>query len=110
VPVSDSKFDRFFDRDDAKERCGFILKGNRMVEVQNVHPDPTVGFEIAADAIVRHEAELKATWHTHPTGSSTLSDDDYTCFLNWPHLEHYIISSGGVKRYVVQDGAIINAD
>lgn len=110
MPVSDSKFDRFFDPEDAKERCGFILKGNRIVEVMNVHPEPTKGFEIAPDAIVRHEDELKATWHTHPDGSSALSERDYACFLAWPHLDHYIVSREGVRCYQVKDGVVLNVN
>lgn len=110
MPVSDSKFERFFDPDDKKERCGFILNGNRMVEVMNTHPEPENGFEISADSIVRHDGNIKATWHTHPNGSSTLSGEDYACFLNWPDLEHYIISKEGVRRYVVVDGVVMNAD
>lgn len=110
MPVSDSKFERFFDPEDTKERCGFLLKGNRMVEVMNVHPDPVNGFEIPVDSIMRHKGELKATWHTHPNGTSTLSGEDYACFLAWPDLEHYIVSSAGVRRYIVQDGVVLNAD
>lgn len=110
MPVSDSKFERFFDPNDEYERCGFILKGNRMVEVMNTHPDPKNGFEICADSIVRHEDNIKATWHTHPEGTSTLSGEDYTCFMNWPDLEHYIISKEGVRRYIVKDGVVVNAD
>jgi proteasome lid subunit RPN8/RPN11 len=110
VPVSSEKFNRFFDPEDTKERCGFILKGNRMVEVKNIHDSPELGFEIDPEAIVRHEEQLKATWHTHPHGNSSLSQADYVCFLNWPTLEHYIISKDGVKRYVVEDGLVVNAD
>jgi proteasome lid subunit RPN8/RPN11 len=110
VPVSDSKLERFFNPDDTKERCGFILKGNRMCEVVNVHPNPENGFEIDPEAIVRHEDQLKATWHTHPNGDPNLSEDDYVCFLNWPHLEHYIVSKNGIRRYVVEDGVVVNAD
>lgn len=110
MPVSPDKFLRFFDPDDPVERCGFLLKGNRMVEVQNVHPNPRYGFEIDPEAIIRHEEQLKATWHTHPDGNCTLSEEDYACFLNWPHLEHYIISKEGVRRYTVVDGVVMNAD
>jgi proteasome lid subunit RPN8/RPN11 len=110
VPVSNSKFDRFWDPEDTKERCGFILKGNRMCEVQNTHPQPEHGFEIDPEAIIRHEDQIKATWHTHPNSDACLSEADYICFLNWPHLEHYIIGKDGVRRYVVVDGIVMNAN
>jgi proteasome lid subunit RPN8/RPN11 len=111
VPVSPDKFNRWYNPDDTKERCGFILKGNRMVEVRNIHPNPEIGFEIDPEAIIRHEDQLKATWHTHCSGSPDLSEEDYTCFLNWPHLDHYIVGKDGtVKRYIVKDGTIVNAD
>ena len=111
MPVSIDKFKRFWDDNDTKERCGFILKGNRMVEVANVHPNPQEAFEIDPEAIIRHEDQLKATWHTHPDGPPSLSGDDYACFLNWPHLEHYIVGKGcEVRRYIVEDGVVLNAD
>lgn len=110
MPVSESKFMRFFDPENPKEQCGFVLKGNKMVEVKNVHPEPEKGFEIDPEAILRHEDQIKATWHTHPNGTKALSERDYACFLAWPHLEHYIVGLDGVQRYVVEDGVVLNAD
>ena len=112
MPVTPEKLIRYYgvDKDETKERCGFVLKGNRLVEVKNIHPDPENGFEIDPEAIIRHEDQLKGTWHTHPTTNATLSKDDYACFLNWPHLEHYIISKDEVRRYVVENGIVMNSD
>jgi proteasome lid subunit RPN8/RPN11 len=112
MPVSPEKLIRYFGvgKEETKERCGFVLQGNRLVEVQNIHSKPEEGFEIDPQSIIRHEDQLKGTWHTHPRGPATLSEDDYACFLNWPHLEHYIISPDEVRRYVVEDGIILNAD
>jgi proteasome lid subunit RPN8/RPN11 len=109
VAVSDFKLLNFYDPNDKKERCGLIIKHNRVIEVKNIHPQPELGFEIDPEAILRHEHELEGTWHTHPSGPATLSGEDYTCFLSWPHLQHYIIGGDGiVRRYIVKDGVILN--
>lgn len=110
MPALTEKLKKFFDPDNENERCGFILKRNVVIEVDNVHPDPKLGFEMDAEQIIEHEDDLKGTWHTHPTQDSTFSMEDHTCFLNWPSLEHYIISKEGVRKYVVQDGIVLNAD
>jgi proteasome lid subunit RPN8/RPN11 len=110
VPVSPSKLLEFYNPEDKKERCGLILKKNRVIEVVNSHPDPEHGFEISPDSIIRHEDQLQGTWHTHPGGAATLSNEDYACFINWPHLEHYIVGEEGVRRYAVEDGVVYNVD
>lgn len=110
MPITSSKLEAFYDPKDEKEKCGFILKGNRIVEVLNTHIDPKKGFEISPESIVKYEDNLKATWHTHPFKTNVLSEHDYACFLNWPHLEHYIIGTNGVQRYIVEDGIVLNAD
>ena len=110
MPDINSRLQALFDPDNPNERCGFILKRNVIKEIDNVHPDPLKAFEIDAKAIIEHEDNLKGTWHTHPTGRATLSEEDYTCFLNWPNLEHYIIAKDGVSKYIVEDGVVLNAD
>lgn len=110
MPITDSKLLAFFTPTHDKEQCGLIIKHNRIIEVMNVHPDPTKGFEIPVEAVMKYEDVLEGTWHTHPYGSSALSEMDYACFLAWPDLDHYIISNEGVKRYVVKDGVVLNAD
>lgn len=112
MPVSKSKLLRllleFPDLSSKKEQCGLILKGNQIVECPNVHPQPELGFEIDPESIIRHEEKMVGTWHTHPEGNASLSDEDYTCFLNWPHLEHYIIAKEEVSRYYVKEGIVYN--
>ncbi len=108
MPVSDHKFLAYFDADDKKERCGFVLEGNRVIEVRNVHPQPEQAVEWDPESIVRHEPRIKGTWHSHPNGASTLSGQDHSCFLTWPHLQHYIVSLEGVRCYVVKNGVVLN--
>lgn len=85
--------------DTGNERCGFIMPST-LVEVANVHLNPTEGFDISADDIVRWGNECVATWHTHPGATSNLSEDDYSCFVKqWPELHHFIVGSDGVKCY-----------
>lgn len=110
MPALTEKLKKLFDPENENERCGLILNRNIIVEADNVHPYPTQGFEIDAKQIIEHEENLKGTWHTHPTQDATFSMEDHTCFLNWPSLEHYIISKDSVKKYVVEDGIVLNAD
>lgn len=110
MPVSPDKLIKMYDKDETKERCGLILKKNRVIEVKNVHHRPDYGFEIDPESIIRHEDQLQGTWHTHPNKEAVLSEEDYACFLNWPNLEHYIIGNNGVRRYIVENGVVMNAD
>ena len=108
MPALKDKLLKMWNEEDTKERCGFILKNNVVLEVENTHPQPEFGFEICAKDIVENEDKLKGTWHTHPNSNAILSHEDYTCFLNWPKLEHYILGQNGIRRYVVKDGVLQN--
>lgn len=95
---------------DTKERCGLILKGSKIVELENIAPEPEKGFEISSNDIIKYEDEMVGSWHTHPDHDSNLSEKDYLGFLMWPNLKHYIIGTNGVSSYIVKDGIVINAD
>lgn len=92
------------------ERCGLILDDFEVIETQNVHPEPDKGFEVDPEAIVKYDGKIIGTWHTHPNQSSILSQEDHACFSLWDELSHYIVGSDGVRKYVVMDGAVIDAD
>lgn len=91
----------------AEERCGFILSDGSIVELDNIHPEPTAGFMVSADTVAAYIDEIKATWHTHPKTSSLLSGEDYQTFLNYEWCEHFVIGPDGVRSYIVKDGAVI---
>lgn len=98
--------------DDAKERCGFVLTGGKIVELTNTSPDPENQFRInPADTIAHMKKGVTATWHTHPTSTPNLSGEDYQCFLNWDDLDHYVIGRRDekvhVERYAVEDGMVV---
>lgn len=90
-----------------KERVGFILKDGSIVEVDNIAPEPTKGFDVRAEDIIRYHEEVAATWHTHPGGSNNLSPGDADMFREWSGLTHYIIGENGVASYRVRYGRVL---
>lgn len=100
---------RFYN-DEGEEACGVVLIDNHIVEVKNVHPEPTKGFEVDPEALVKYDEQMIGTWHTHPGQSSILSQEDLNCFQTWPSLVHYIVGNDGIRKYVVKDGAVIDAN
>jgi len=94
---------------DTEERCGLILKDGTVFQTPNRHDDPTIGFRIPGWEMVQHEDQLLGTWHTHPGGTSVLSQEDYNGFLNWPQLTHFVVGNDGVRAYRVEDGIVREA-
>jgi proteasome lid subunit RPN8/RPN11 len=92
------------------ERVGFILTSGEEVEVENIHEDPNNGFDVDPAILVKYEADIVATFHTHPDCSSNLSVDDYQAFFNWPEVLHFIIGNDGIRCFQVKQGKIKNAD
>ncbi|KQS84244.1 hypothetical protein [Rhizobium sp. Leaf383] len=89
------------------ERCGFILKNGDIVEVPNICTDPTNGFDMRGEDIIRFAPLASSTWHTHPDEDSNLSAGDYATFLNWPEHDHFIIGNDGVTRFFVEGGDVL---
>ena len=104
------KLEKLLRQGDTEERCGLILKGNKILELDNVAEDKVKGFEIPPEALVEHEDNLIGTWHTHPGETGNLSDRDRIGFCNWPKLKHFIIGTDGVSEYYVEDGIVFNAN
>ena len=75
-------------------------------ETENGSDDPENRFEFALADL---DGAL-ATWHSHPSGSSNLSIDDYRFFQSWPNISHFIISSHEVWCYEVREGLVYLAD
>jgi proteasome lid subunit RPN8/RPN11 len=90
------------------ERCGFIVAGE-VIEVPNICAQPAEGFQMRGEDILRYAEHAEAMWHTHPGAPSNLSVDDYTAFLNWPGLLHYVVGSDGVRCFKVVKGAVLEA-
>lgn len=85
------------------ERVGFITKDNEIIEVPNVCQTPTEGFVVDTQDIIKYSEVSIATWHTHPSASSNLSNEDDVLVKNWPHLLHYIIGKDGVRCFYYDD-------
>lgn len=93
---------------DTEERCGFVTQRGRVIEVRNVASDPTKAFRIDPKETIKWLAKgAVATWHTHPHTDSNLSGEDYSCFLLWDDLTHYVVSRDHVATYVVEDGLVV---
>jgi proteasome lid subunit RPN8/RPN11 len=92
---------------DGPERVGFILKTGVAVEVPNLCDNPEDGFEVSLEDMERYLPEMVATWHTHPGGDCCLSMGDYTGFMNFPDLQHHIVSPEGVVTYAVEDHDLV---
>lgn len=95
---------------DTTERCGLILRGDKVVEIENIHPEPENGFMVPAKDMVKHESKLIGTWHTHINQSAALSQMDYIGFSQWPELTHFIIGNDGIRAYEVEDGFVREVD
>lgn len=95
--------------DEQAERVGFVLKSGKIVEVENICDKPEEGFDVSGEDIARYAFDARATWHTHPNKDYNLSANDYNTFLMWPELDHYIVGNNGVRKYVVEDGEVLNA-
>lgn len=92
-----------------EERCGFIVAGE-IIEFPNVHPEPTQGFQIDDETILRYIDDIEGIWHTHPGASSVLSGADKEYISWWPNVHHYIIGADGISEYKVDNGVVLNAN
>lgn len=90
-----------------RELCGAVLSDGRLVELPNEHAHPEVGFMISGKALDKLGSKLVGTWHTHPTTSAHLSQEDYLGFASWPGLIHYIAGTDGVRAYTSDDSGLV---
>lgn len=88
------------------ERCGVILSSGQILELKNVHETPDNGFSFSSEVFESY-SEVVATWHTHPNGHPNLSVEDYKSFLTQPKLFHYIVGSGIVWCFYVQEDRVL---
>lgn len=85
------------------EKCGYITLEDEAIELENVHTDPKHGFQL--EEIPKGAVAL---WHTHPSGCSNLSVEDYHLFKSYPELLHVIVGHDTVSYYFVDvDGALL---
>lgn len=87
------------------ERCGLILESGELIEIENIHPDPTK--YLAMPSSVMDRDGIIGTWHTHPNTSPNLSVEDYHWFTSYPELNHYIVGNFETWRYYVENGALL---
>jgi len=101
-----SKLLKKYDPTHELEKCGLVI-GNKLVESSNCHSEPTKGFVIPAEFMLKYEDTATGTWHTHPNDKANLSHEDYAGFSQWPDLFHYIIGIDGVRCFKLQDDLIV---
>lgn len=92
-----------------EERVGFILQDGSVIECQNIAPNPKEAFQVSGEEIMKWLDSVVATWHTHPNSTYNLSANDYEMFVSWSDLDHYIVGTNGVRKYVVMDGDVLIA-
>lgn len=90
-----------------RERCGVILHSAGLFELENIHPNPETGFMMSGKQLADYGDDLAGTWHTHPTSTAHLSQDDYLGFGHWPDLKHYICGTDGVRCYQSNDDGLV---
>jgi proteasome lid subunit RPN8/RPN11 len=95
------------DRENENETCGLILNDDTIVDIDNIHSEPTKGFRMSVKDIAKHESKMIGTWHTHPHDTANLSQEDYLGFKQWPKLIHYIVGVDGVRAFEVVGELII---
>lgn len=102
--------------EDEEERCGLVMRDGTFVEIENIAPDPKIGFELNPHAVIPllETGEVVSTWHTHPKTPPNLSGDDMDCFLAWPDLTHVIIGRRGEEiasmKYRVEGKVVLVCD
>lgn len=97
-----------------QERCGFVTKWGRVIEVDNVSPSPTTQFKISPTDIIHWSKKgAVATWHTHPNSDPNLSGEDSACFHAWDDMVHYVIGVRDgltlVLKYAFDDGVLVQS-
>jgi proteasome lid subunit RPN8/RPN11 len=111
VPEISPQLLQLLDPERSDERCGFVMNDGSIVEVGNMHPEPTEGFIMDPTAMILQADDAAATWHTHPKTGPNLSQEDYRGFLAWPRLKHHIIGLGAngpeVRTYAIYDGVVV---
>lgn len=99
---------------DTAERCGFVLNDGSVVEVKNIAPDRTLGYEMDPVEVLEYLDDAKETWHTHPDTDPNLSGEDRLGFLSWPDMKHNIIGLRNGKvvvlQYEIEDGFVMSCD
>lgn len=97
--------------EDGPERGGFILPRmrNRIVEMDNIHPNPMDGYNPSPRDILKYADDAVASWHTHPRSSANLSVEDFNTFVQWANIEHIIVGNDGVRFYKVKGKAVVNS-
>ncbi len=93
--------------DAAKEHCGFILESGDIVEVENISATPDKTFQIGDEDLEQYLPQAVASWHTHTGVSANLSLSDYYTFLEFPELDHYIVSKTSSLCFGDENGQLI---
>ena len=77
-----------------------------IVDIPNTHPHPENNFQMANAEVEPLLPDAIATWHTHVTGNSNLSLEDFTTFLSLPDLFHVIVGQKDISIYYVKNGIV----
>ena len=88
------------------EKCGFILKDGTVINLENKHPHPNLGFLIPDSDIDQYKDDIAAIWHSHPSNDVNLSVEDYAAFLRYPDYDHHIYGLNHMAAYYVRGDTV----
>lgn len=89
------------------ERCGFILANGEIVEVPNQSIQAHNSFEVSDEDFLRYADQMVGTWHTHVNGVPNLSLPDYYTFMDFPDMEHWVVSEPATVCFRVREGHLM---
>lgn len=86
-----------------EEACGFLMDNGKFVEIRNSHPYPYKSFRMLESdltAKITSIDDIRAIWHTHPSGILEPSTADmqfmFDSNVNWAYI---IATKEGVRLW-----------
>lgn len=94
------------------EICGFIFRDWSIWQADNVAKYPHRQFEIdprrQLELVKEYRKEILGIYHSHPSGSASLSIEDKMNWPAWP-ARYWVVTDHHVTEWVKQDDRFIRA-
>ena len=100
LDFTESQYKKLFELAKAtdEEICGFILKDDSIIELNNISPDKVETFVIHPLDYLKYKKDIKVIYHSHPKGLEPSEEDKIACMrINIPFL---IISLPSTIYYI----------
>ena len=90
------------------EACGFVMESGDIIEIRNVASNSMREFKMDRNQMIEklsgREDFIYGIWHTHPSGSSSLSSTDieaiYCGAIQW-NWHYWIVTKSEVVEYPI---------